>query len=600
MSFSVPLRALLAALMVSMAVNALSIYSVRLQSSARVWEQPLRAATISMSVTSGKKRRFWTRLKASNTWIETKKISVKKRARVSLDRETGKITEISPAPSIDNGNKMNPWKAFKRTLYGTVDAVRSVRRRTGKDTSPARPVDGYSSTIEKTVLKSPSSSSGERLMKEYQERVLETTTEKSTDLFDTVKGSIYITLDGISSIFKPEETKPASPLKSETFKPVVKPTLASSPQVKDALPDLKSNSPGKRWLAELKIRNWEEEQRRRKRELERQQASEKFKEAVYSFGDAALLFVKLLADLPARLSETAEATMEWFSTVPVALENTVTTITSIPDKVNTNVEQVQAKVETSIETTKKVVEDVQTLPTKIQETVKDTKRNVDETITNVKILVGAEEKKPVPPQVPPPKPRTAEELAWDLAGGAATVTGKAAWFVSVGAAKLSFAGAKFAFHKISEKMAEQRAGQAQGMETVVASTGTTVMETPNKVVESAEKEVTVIESPASRKPASSKPKSSFGSFFGNTKTEKKDVSQKMETVKTVEMEALDREVADALALAEKAMKMADEDIISRKKKNGKSELDVALRKAREAAVIATQQAVEIEQNSLRP
>lgn len=512
-----------------------------------------------------KKRSFWTRLMASNTYFDsgTKKVTVKERPRVTLDRETGKITEISPAPSQEKGSNMNPWNFVKETFYGTADAVKSVPQMFQKEEAPHRPVDGYSSTIEKTVLKSSSSlsSPAERLMKEYEERALDsTTTEESKDLFDSFKSSFYSTVDGISSIVNPkQETKPLkSPLQS--FKPVVQPTLASSSQVKDALPDLKSPSPAKRVLAELKIRNWEEEQRKRKRDYQRQETAQAFKEAAYSIGDAIVYVVSSLGDLPAKLNEAAVATKQWLSSVPVVVENTVETVTSIPEKVDQNVKQVQTSVESSIETTKKAVGNVQALPTKIKKTVEDTRHNVDETFTNVKVLVGVEQKKPVPPEMPPPKPRTAEELAWDVAGGVATVTGKAAWFVTVGAAKLSFAGAKLAYNKLMEPMADQRTAEQMGMgKTVVAST--TVVETP-KVETVVKEEVTVMESPE------------------QTRAEK---------------EALDREVSDALKLAEKAMAMAEEGIDSKKKK--KSELDVALQKAREAAVTATKQAVEIEQTN---
>ena len=231
------------------------------------------------------------------------------------------------------------------------------------------------------------------------------------------------------------------------------------------------------------------------------------------------------------------------------------------------------------------------MPGKIQKSVKDTKEGVDETITNVKVLVGVEQKKPAPPQVPPPKPRTAEELAWDVAGGVASVTGKAAWFVTVGAAKLTFAGAKLAFNKLTDTMVDHRTADAGMTDTVVASTA--VVETPKPV--SIEEDIKVVETPT---------KPSFGSFFGNTKSQSTvepvptTVVEMTDSTSMTEQEALDKEVSDALKLAEKALSLANEGMDDAPKKNGKkSELDIALEKARKAAVTATAQAVEMEQSN---
>jgi len=593
-------------LLASAPANAFSASSIRRSNApTRAAEQPEESQSPPVFVLPTTASLSKTRLFASNTFDSgTKKITVKQRPRVMVDRETGKITEIKPAPSLESGSRMNPWNLLKQTFYSTADAVKSVQGSINKEKAPARPVDGYSSTIEKTVLKSTSASPGERLMKEYQVRALDTTTttKQSTSFFDNVKSSVYGTVDGITSLAKPqEETKPLkSPLQS--FKPVVQPTLASSSQVKDALPDLKSKSPAKRVLAELKIRNWEDEQRRRKRDFQRQEAAETFKEAMFSFGDFLISFISSLGELPTKLNEAVEATKQWMSSVPVAVKNTVDKVTSIPEKVDQTVDKVQTTVETSIETTKKAVKDVQELPSKIQKTVESTKHGVEETITNVKVLVGVEKKRPVPPQMPPPKPRTAEELAWDVAGGVATVTGKAAWFVTVGAAKLSFAGAKLAVSKLSENMVEQRTQDA-GMETVVAST--TVVETPKTVA--VKEDVQVTETTPAPKPTSlSKPKSSSGSGFGGMpKTTKPAPAATYETSlpkdetesEKAEKAALDKEVSDALALAEKAMAMADEPIGKKKRRGRKSELDEALQKAREAAVTATSQAVEMEKST---
>jgi hypothetical protein len=538
------------------------------------------------------------RLKASNPSFDSaRKIAVKPRARVMLDRETGKLTEIKSAAVPSNERRIKPWNFIKQTFYSTADAVKSIRGVSKKTHRSPQIVEGYGSTIETTVLKTSTTltSPGERLMKEYQERssIDLAEVEQNTNLFNSLKSTIYNTVDGISSLFKKEEPKPQkTPLQS--YKAVVQPTLATAPQVKTALPDLKSSSPAKRVLAELQIRGWEEEQRKRKRDYQRQQAANSFKETVYSIGDGFVEFVSSLESVPAKLEEAATATREFISVVPTVVGNTVETVASIPKKVEETVTNIQSTIESSITTTKKTAQEVQALPGKIQKSVKDTKEGIDETITNVKVLVGVEQKKPAPPRVPPPKPRTAEELAWDVAGGVASITGKAAWFVTVGAAKLTFAGAKLAFNKLTETMVEHRTADAGMTDTVVASTA--VVETPKAV--SIEVDVKVVETP-------SKPKSSFGSFFGNTKSQPNvepvptTVVEMTDTTSMTEQEALDKEVSEALKLAERALALANEEgMDDAPKKNGKkSELDIALEKARKAAVTATAQAVEMEKSN---
>jgi hypothetical protein len=123
-----------------------------------------------MSTTSPSERRLWTRLRASPSSFDsgTKKVLVKERARVSLDRDTGKLTEISPAPSVDNSRKGNPWNVLKQTIYGAADVVTSLPSKVLKNSkpTPSKPVDGYSSTLKEASLESP----GHLLMKEYQRR----------------------------------------------------------------------------------------------------------------------------------------------------------------------------------------------------------------------------------------------------------------------------------------------------------------------------------------------------------------------------------------------------------------------------------------------
>jgi hypothetical protein len=580
-------------LLVHLAVSVHSFTTPSLDSSARVQPQHHNAPCIhiSMSSTALSERRLLSRLRASPSSFDsgTKKVLVKERARVSLDRDTGKLTEISPAPSIDNGREGNPWNVFKQTVYGAADVVTSLPTmvlKNSKPTTPSKPVDGYSSSTlkNKASLESP----GQLLMKKYQARALDTNDKPpTTTAFEEIKKGLYNTFDGVvANMVQPEQQTPKPP-PLQSFKAVIKPTFASSPVVKEALPDLQSKSPGKRWLAELKIRNWEEEQRRRKRKYERDQAAEKFKKVAYGIGDVTIDIVKSLVTLPDRIQEASRDLqtaftefMAWALSVPGAVERTVDTVSQIPDKV-------QTKLETSIETTKKVVEDVQAIPSKIEETVKVTQRTVEDTVTNVKILVGVEQKKPMPPKIPPPPPMTAQELAWKVAGGVATVSAKLAWWVVVELGKLGISGAQVGIQKImSETIVQQQQQQKQQQQQQQQQ-----QRIPEKVMESTTMTTTTTLQQEPQKQIASKMDSI------TNKEAALDISAKVESLDS-EMDALNQEVSEALQLAEKALKMADKDEGKDDDGGNKSELDDALQKAREAAILATKAAVEIERNNI--
>ena len=569
-------------LLVYLALSVHSFTTPALDLSARAQPQHHNDPCISMSATSPSVRRLWTRLRATPSSFDsgTKKVLVKERARVSLDRNTGKLTEISPAPSMDNGRTdSSPWNVFKKTVYGAADLVTSLPSAVSKSSkpTPSKPVDGYSSTLKKSSVESP----GQLLMREYQARALDTKDKPPTTAFEEIKTRFYNTFDGIvTNMVRPEQTPKSPPPPLQSFKAVVKPTFASSPVVKEALPDLQSKSPGKRWLAELKIRSWDKEQQRRKRKYERDQAAEKFKKVVYGIGDAMVDSFKSTMTLPDRIqaasrdiSEASSEFMTWASSVPGTVERTVDTVTQIP-------EQVQTKLETSIETTKKVVQDVQAIPDKIEEAVEVTQQTVEDIVYNAKVLVGMEKKKPVPPKVPPPPPLTAQEVAWKVAKGVVTVSAKLAWWGMVGVAKLGVSGAQLGYQKLSDTIVQQQ--QQRPLEKKVmdmANTITTTWQEPalqepqknNTSVLRKKDSITEKEAPKENAP---------------------DISTKVESLDT-EMDALNQEVSEALLLAEKALKMADE---GKKKDTKKSDLDDALQKAREAAILATNAALEIERN----
>ena len=217
-----------------------------------------------------------------------------------------------------------------------------------------------------------------------------------------------------------------------------------------------------RKIAEGKIKNWEEKERKRQRALEREEAARKFKESVYQIGDAVVASAEALSTVPSKLSSTAEETGKiakkvktQVEKVPSKVDEVVNTVTAIPDQVKARTNQVQNSVKESVETTKKAVDEVKAIPTKIGTSVKDTQQKlnaavaaIDEAATNIKVFAGLEKPKPKPPKTPPPPPPTVGELGVKVAGsvvtGVATGTAKLAWWAGKGVAVAAWNGVQSA------------------------------------------------------------------------------------------------------------------------------------------------------------
>jgi methyl-accepting chemotaxis protein len=110
-------------------------------------------------------------------------------------------------------------------------------------------------------------------------------------------------------------------------------------------------------LAELKIHNWEQEQLKKRRKYDREEAAEKFKKGAYQVGDAVVGFLGSLVELPDRIKEASHNIQQAPADLVESVETTIETVKGIPL-------QVKEQAETSVETTKKVVQEVQAIPKK--------------------------------------------------------------------------------------------------------------------------------------------------------------------------------------------------------------------------------------------
>jgi len=365
------------------------------------------------------------------------------------------------------------WDNLKSVVYGSADIVGSLTEKI-KGGSQESDVQGGYSSVERSIF--DSASPGQRLMNEYRARSFSSSSSSAQSpssfvkvktepaptrsAFDTFKGAVYGSVDAASQVLSGDSNDNKERL--ESFKPLVQPTL-SSPEIQQNLQNLDSNNIIKRKIAEGKIKNWEEEEKKRQRTLEREEAARKFKESVYQVGDAVVATAEALSTIPSKLSKAAEGTarvatqiQNEVEKVPTKVDTVVSSVASIPVKV-------ESTVKTTVEATTKTAKDVASIPTKIKTSVKETQQKVnaavetvDEVTTKLKVMAGLEKPVPKPPKTPPPPPPTAAEIARKIAGdvvkGAAVGTAKATWWVGKSAAVAAWNGVQAATGNVKNEV----------------------------------------------------------------------------------------------------------------------------------------------------
>lgn len=525
----------------------------------------------------------------------TPRIYSKRRARVVLDPKTG-FYRPEPKKPLEGrvakkGRKKGPgaWDSFKDAVYGGIDSLGKIPRLIGNDDEEAGSVtDGYEQ-IQKRVY--GSSSPGKRLLEEYQQRGGLTPTEEENtqrsgnSVFDSVKGVFYRTVDAAGELASGKANEDAqmdSGVPSSSFKPVVRSTLGTSDEVQASLSDLNSKNPVRKLIAERKIRDFENKEREAEKAIRRYERSRKAKEIVYKVSDAAQVTVDGLAKVPQKVAGSYEQTKKFLVSISTQARRTADAVVSIPSKVQQKTEEIQKTVDSSIKTTKQAVEKVQSIPAKVKESADNVKQTVkktsdtitaaadavDETVLKTKILVGLEKDaklKPRPPDLPPPKPLTASEIGWKVAGGVASTGAKLAWWTGKSAAFLTYKGAKLAIEKGQETLREKqlKSGKAESPppSSSSVSTGTGKAPSPPKTepppVPTAAT-VKIIE-PDSVSATPDKINQKAVADRGNQeapspKKDKEDEREKKVVGEYEKNEDLDRQVSEALLLAEEALK----------------------------------------------
>lgn len=499
------------------------------------WQYP-RATSLDM-VATRKQQRFWNR--NTNTLVRTP-VPSQPRPTVAYDPTTGTVQDK------ESGRSGGKWKSFKSGIYSSFDTVGSLANKLRPTRTKTPPREGYKEVIEQRIFQDTAKtlSPGERLMKEYQQRSPPAeVTQPEDSAFDSFKETIYSISEGI---FREPEGQ-VQPPSVTSFKASIQPNLATSTQVRDALPQLNSRNPVQRWWAERKIRQWEKEQRRREDALERERQIQNFKETIYNVVDTVQAGVNAVVETPNTIVEAATSTqraarslVEWAASIPTAIQSTAETVVAIPKTVNMAVTEIQEKVETTVKSTQQFVADVAAIPQKVVESVENTQRtventvkSVDDAVTTVKIWTGLEKPKP-----PPPKEITVSSIAWDLAGVVTKGSAQAAWFLGKTAVQLSWKGAKMAFAATTYKPeADPKA--------VVLTTAAEIPPVPPELPPPPQIWVT-------------------------------------------DQTSYDPEVVEALELAQLALMKNDAE------STGINELERAVKRAKQAAIAATQDMVEVE------
>jgi hypothetical protein len=446
----------------------------------------------------------------SSSTLESYKVLVKPRNRVSFDSDTGRYQVLDQVEtSFQNPDKQKggAWNALKQTFYSAVDVRQRLpslpRRNSRRRNRPSVLEDGYSS-IERAILtgelaSTTTSTPGERLVQQYEQRTTVkatppittavaaddrladanalTTKPSSLSAFEKFKMGVYTTLDVTAKLFpkKDEDDNLSSTTTIDTMQLPVQSTLGTSQQVREALPYVTSDNPIQRYQALRQIRAWQEQQQR-----QRQYKLTVLKQTIYDVGDKAQAALDAsVTVLPAVVQETAAATktfVQWVSSIPPTIDQGLQTITRLPGQVEQTITTWQNAVASTVNTTTQMVQELQTIPTTVQQVVQDTTQAVGEVVTSAKVLVGLEQPKPKPPKVLPPTTTTpTTPLGWKVAGMLATSTAQVAWWAGKGVAWMTWKSIELAWNNraVVEQQARALLLNQERPENVMTTVSTT-------------------------------------------------------------------------------------------------------------------------------
>ena len=521
---------------------------------------------------------------ATSTKLASFRIRSKKRGRVVYDPKTGfyrperKEESKSSKQNLIDGS--GAWDSFKSVVYKGIDGAVALPEKI-KEAVAGNEVDtgvyeGYRDVQQRVYQDKTVTPPVQRLAKEAKAHspFLGDDDLSKNNIFDTLKGAFYSSVDTVLNEPALEKKSEAS----ELFTPSVKQNAWVSEEYKSVLPDLQSENPITSSMAEWKLGQWERQQRRRQLAVERDEVALKAKESVFVAGDLALSTAESFSKLPGQLAGFMERAASFLASLPELIKKQIDAMIGLPTKiqqaatevrtsVQTKVDAAQSAVQTTLITTQQTVKDVQDYPNKVKKAVKDAQAKVNEvkdvlgdTVTTGKVLLGIEKAKPRPPKSPPPQPHkepTVSNIAWSLAGVVVSAVGKSAWWVTKGTATLAFNGVKSAVAKTTESVKEKEksteASPMKGANATESNVRSTSISTRPPI--SLLKTLPLLESEAANITPESVPQSVMlkQQDLRGMQEEPKPISAKKES----QIGEIDKQVADALQLAEEALKLAE-------------------------------------------
>lgn len=477
---------------------------------------------------------------------KSSKIPVPTKKRSTLTPAQRLMQKSIPEKEGDEGDVVSEFDKIKNLVYTVGDGLSNMGASAPKE---SKIVDGYTANrLDTKTKRSPTLQLLDRIQQRPTSNVV-VEPSPTRSVFDSVKDVLYETADLASSLAKKEPEKTSPPpihRLAKDFKPVTKVRLETSREVLDAVPDLQSPNPIKRFIAEWQIRNLEFKENARRQKKQVDDGIIKLKEDIYAVGDFIQNTGTEIQALPGRIQTLAANMIAFFQAIPVTVRETIDTITAIPEKVEQKAIQVKTSVEETVDKTIQVVEDVKAFPSKVQQTAESTKQSVtaaakkvEEVSTTAKVILGLEKPKPRPPKTPPPAPPGPSSIAWSVAGTVFSSVGKVVWWVGKGVADLSW--------KAVSKGAEQIKEEATVKIREMQSGGNKVTESPPSTAEVAQPKATsasakVVPSASRLKKAAVPPSISSAAVVKDVMTD---------------VEKLNHEVAEALQLASDALALAE-------------------------------------------
>jgi len=583
-----------------------------------------------------------------NNFFQRFSISSSPNSRTGGPNEKIEIISKRPlknAPPDDNDQSNNSkWKSFKDSIYETVDAIGQVPSSlvggsnddTSSDLGNRNAPMEYSKTVGKTVIDNPpqllsnfiipqeSKTPGEKALMRYQTPEVEPVKDlvksyndeldyvpmEEDDLyrsdsrkqFDSAKDRFYNSLDFISSTTKKIVGKEdESPALLESDQRRIRPMARTS------INKIPSNP----------------NRQRREKERERKNSIDETKGTIYNVIDGIKTVGGVVIAIPGKVGETVEVTKD-------VVVNTVEGAKALPGQVQNFVGDVRESVEETKRITQVVSTDIKNIPQTVEDKINETQNSIRETkesiretkegvlnavnkaeeaIYNAKVKVGMEKPKPKPP--PPPPPKTASDIALEITGSLLWGVAKGSGRVLVGGTKLAWSAYTSSNKETATKESNDNAGvinkAVKEMDIVepkptiqdaeVVSMAVQDAEVVGKAVQDAE---VVGKAVQKIKVEKAKP-SIFPDFFMKAvKPAAPSVSKASTTKETARVEtlaefdpALDKEVSDALRLAEEALAELEKEEEELSVTN--DDIDAAILKAKIAAAKAKKYAAELEE-----